>query len=148
MPIKIVPAGDILADDADAIVVPVNTVGVMGKGLALQVARRYPSILSIYKAALRSKQLEIGKVYVVSHPLMILFPTKADWRKHSQLEYIQAGLVSLAEAIAKRGLRSVAVPALGCGLGGLDWHQVRAEIEAALASTSADIRLYTPKEGG
>ena len=148
MPIKIVPAGDILADDADAIVVPVNTVGVMGKGLALQVARRYPSILSIYKAALRSKQLEIGKVYVVSHPLMILFPTKADWRNPSQLEYIQAGLVSLTEAIAKQGLRSVAVPALGCGLGGLDWHQVRAEIEAALASTSADIRLYTPKEGG
>ena len=148
MPVKIVPAGDILADDADAIVVPVNTVGVMGKGLALQVARRYPSILTIYKYALRSNRLRIGKVYVVSHPLMILFPTKADWRKPSQLEYIQEGLVSLAEEITSWDLRSVAVPALGCGLGSLDWHQVRAEIEAALASSSAEIRLYVPKEGG
>ena len=148
MPIKIVLAGNILTDDADAIVVPVNTVGVMGKGLALQVARRYPSNLTIYKYALRSNQMKVGKVYVVSHPPMILFPTKADWRKPSQLEYIQEGLVSLAVEITSWDLRSVAVPALGCGLGGLDWHQVRAEIEAALASSSAEFRLYVPKEGG
>ena len=148
MTIRIIPAGDILADDADALVVPVNTVGVMGKGLALQVARRHPSILTIYKHALRSNRLRIGKVYVVSHPLMILFPTKADWHNPSKLEYIQEGLVSLAEEIAKWDLRSIAVPALGCGLGGLDWHQVRAKIEAVLANSPAEIRLYAPKEGG
>jgi O-acetyl-ADP-ribose deacetylase (regulator of RNase III) len=144
MPVRFVN-GNILRDNVDAIVVPVNTVGVMGKGLALQVAKRYPSIVTVYRYALRTGRLKIGTVYVVSHPLMILFPAKRHWRNPSKLEYIQTGLKSMAKEIESWNLRSVAVPALGCGLGGLDWKIVHPLIETAFANSPADVRLYVPQ---
>jgi O-acetyl-ADP-ribose deacetylase (regulator of RNase III) len=145
--VQIVNTGNILEDSAEAIVIPVNTVGVMGKGLALQAAKEWPSVVPIYRLMLQTGELKIGQVFMVTHqPRLILFPTKAHWRNPSKLEYIQQGLKSMAEEIAKLDLRSVAVPALGCGLGGLDWNTVRPLIEAALANTPADVRLYAPRK--
>ncbi len=138
--------GNILKDKSQAIVIPVNTVGVMGKGLALQAARTWPDLLHAYQRALQVDLLGIGKVFTVhvTNVDVILFPTKADWRDPSHLEYIQAGLVSLAEELAERKPQGAAIPALGCGLGGLDWNVVRPLIEAALGHLPG-VRLYEPQ---
>jgi len=149
--IQIVTTGNVLEDPAQAIVIPVNTVGTMGKGLALQAARRYPVLLTYYRKAWHAGLLSVGKVLVLNLsncPRFVIFPTKAHWRSPSRLEYIETGLQALALKIRLWDLHSIAIPALGCGLGGLDWNIVRPTIEAALGDLPIHVRLYAPQEGG
>ena len=119
--------GNILHDQADAIINTVNTVGVMGKGLALQFKKAFPDNFKAYKKACDDKTLVTGDVLAVSlHSInapfyIINFPTKAHWKGSSKLEYIEQGLNSLKAEVKRLGLKSVTLPALGSGLGGLAW---------------------------
>ena len=139
--------GDILQSSAQAIVNPVNCVGVMGKGLAKQIADYHPDILSPYVKGCKNNELRIGTVQVVPVILtdqhvgyqwgyrrryIINFPTKQHWREVSALSYIQKGMRSLTNTIAEWGFMHVAIPPLGCGLGGLAVSSVLKEIEQGL----------------
>ena len=144
--------GDLLVADVDALVNPVNTVGVMGKGLALQFKRAYPQMFTDYARAAAAGELTVGRMHVwairaAAGPRFIVnFPTKRHWRGRSRLEDIAAGLEGLAQVIEQHGITSIAVPPLGCGLGGLDWPVVRPLIEAALGDLDCVVQLYPPPE--
>lgn len=143
--------GDLLKADADALVNTVNCVGVMGRGLAAQFKRTFPDNFRAYRTACKLKQVKPGRMLVVETGLaasprfLINFPTKRHWGGKSRIEDIEAGLVALVDEIRRRGIESVAIPPLGCGLGGLDWSNVRPRIERALAAIP-DVRilLYSP----
>jgi O-acetyl-ADP-ribose deacetylase (regulator of RNase III) len=130
--------GDLLADDAEALVNTVNCVGVMGRGVALQFKNAFPANFDAYVAACRRGEVQPGRMFVfetgqLMNPRFIInFPTKRDWRGKSRLEDIEKGLVALVEEIRARDIRSIAIPPLGAGLGGLDWGQVRLRIINAL----------------
>ncbi len=130
--------GDILSEDVEALVNAVNCVGVMGRGIALQFKKAWPANFNAYAAACRRREVQPGRMFVfetgrLTHPRFIInFPTKRHWRGRSKIEDIEAGLTALAGEIRSRGIRSIAVPPLGAGLGGLDWVQVRERIERAL----------------
>ena len=119
--------GDILREDAEALVNAVNCVGVMGRGIALQFKRAFPENFKAYAARCRRGEMQPGRVFVfetgrVRPPRYIVnFPTKRHWRESSRIEDIESGLASLVAEIRARSIRSVAVPALGSGLGGLHW---------------------------
>jgi O-acetyl-ADP-ribose deacetylase (regulator of RNase III) len=143
--------GDLLKSDAEALVNTVNCVGVMGKGVALQFKRAFPENFRIYKRACDAHEVTPGKVLVVdcapgSTPRYIInFPTKVHWRGDSRLAWIQSGLTALIREIRSRGIKSIAVPPLGCGNGGLDWADVRPMIEAAFASVPGiRVLLFEP----
>ncbi|MDB2687025.1 macro domain-containing protein [Mariniblastus sp.] len=146
--------GNLFEAKAEALVNTVNTVGVMGKGIALQFCKSFPEILPAYKAACKSGELIVGKVQVIKLPLLVgidgpkyvvNFPTKQHWRSDSKIEFIQAGLQSLRREIEDRKIKSIAIPPLGCGLGGLNWNDVRHEIRAALSTVSdVQIIIYEP----
>lgn len=143
--------GDMFNANVEALVNPVNTVGVMGKGLALVFRQRYPANFASYAAACRSGQVQTGCVYVTESDVrpgprwIINLPTKQDWRKPSQLQWITDGLSDLSRFLERNAVRSVAIPALGAGLGGLAWPVVKREIEAALASLpSVDVQVFEP----
>lgn len=143
--------GDMFNANVEALVNPVNTVGVMGKGLALVFRQRYPANFASYAAACRSGQVQTGCVYVTESDVrpgprwIINLPTKQDWRKPSQLQWITDGLSDLGRFLERNAVRSVAIPALGAGLGGLAWPVVKREIEAALASIpSVDVQVFEP----
>ena len=129
--------GNLLTADADALVNTVNTVGVMGKGIALQFKRAHPDNYAAYRAAYERGELRIGRILVFdtgrlgSGRYILNFPTKRHWRSGSRLEDIRAGLDDLVRVVRDLQLGSVAVPAQGAGNGGLDWHDVRPLIEAA-----------------
>ncbi|MGR5340148.1 type II toxin-antitoxin system antitoxin DNA ADP-ribosyl glycohydrolase DarG [Vibrio astriarenae] len=144
--------GNILHDQADAIINTVNTVGVMGKGLALQFKKAFPDNFKVYKKACDDKSLVTGQVLAVplnsiSAPHYIInFPTKAHWKGKSKLEYIEQGLESLKLEVKRLGLQSVAIPALGSGLGGLAWERVETTIQDHLADMpDVEWRLYPPQ---
>jgi O-acetyl-ADP-ribose deacetylase (regulator of RNase III) len=145
--------GDILQADAEALVNTVNCVGVMGKGLALQFRKAYPENYEVYRQLCDKGKLQPGMMLVHDlHRLMnpryiINFPTKRHWKEMSYIEDIDAGLKTLVEEIRARGIRSIAIPPLGCGLGGLDWKVVRPRIERAF-SELADVEalLFEPGE--
>ena len=130
--------GDILAEDAEALVNTVNCVGFMGRGIALQFKRAWPENFKAYEAACRRKEVQPGRMFVfetgqlVSPHYIINFPTKRHWRGKSRIEDIDAGLVALVAEVRARGIRSIAIPPLGAGLGGLDWADVRWRIERAM----------------
>lgn len=143
--------GDILLDDAEALVNTVNCVGVMGRGVALQFKRRFPENFKAYKAACERGEVQPGRMFVfdtgqLTHPRYIInFPTKRHWRSDSRMGDIDAGLVALVETIRERGITSIAVPPLGSGNGGLRWENVRPRIEQALATlTDIEITIYEP----
>ncbi len=144
-------AGDILSDPADALVNTVNCVGVMGRGIALQFKRTWPKNFKAYAAACNKEEVQPGRMFVyeteqLSPPRFIInFPTKRHWRGKSRIEDIESGLVDLRRVIADLGIKSIAIPPLGSGLGGLDWSKVRSRIEAALGDLDVEIRLYEPK---
>ena len=123
--------GDILAEEAEALVNTVNCVGVMGRGIALQFKRAFPENFKAYATQCKRDEMRPGRVFVfetgdVLFPRYIInFPTKRHWRGKSRMEDIESGLASLVEEIRSHGIRSIAVPPLGSGLGGLDWHDVR-----------------------
>lgn len=141
--------GNILHDQADAIINTVNTVGVMGKGLALQFKKAFPDNFKQYKKACDDHSLATGNVLSVSlnsisAPFYVInFPTKAHWKEKSKLEYIEQGLESLKAEVQRLGLKSVAIPALGSGLGGLPWQQVEQLIQRSLSTvTDVEWRVY------
>src|SRR5881275_606860 len=129
--------GNLLDADVDALVNTVNTVGIMGKGIALQFKKAFPENFAAYSKACERKQVEIGRMFVydvgqLTNPRFIInFPTKRHWRGNSKLEEIEAGLDALVVEIRTRGIRSIALPPLGSGLGGLNWADVRPRIEQA-----------------
>lgn len=131
--------GDLFAEDCEAIVNTVNCVGVMGRGIALQFKQAYPDNFKVYAAACKREEVQPGQMLVyetgrLMNPRYIInFPTKRHWRGKSRMEDIESGLVALVEEVRARGIRSIAVPPLGAGLGGLDWSQVRDRIETALS---------------
>lgn len=130
--------GDILQADAEALVNTVNCVGIMGRGVALQFKEAFPENFKAYAKACERKEVQPGRMFVfetgfLANPKYIVnFPTKRHWRGKSRMEDIESGLRALAGEICSRGIRSIAVPPLGSGLGGLDWAQVRSRVEAAL----------------
>lgn len=142
--------GDIIQADADAIVNPVNTVGVAGAGLALQFRRAYPENFWAYKQACRDG-LHVGSLHVYETGrgvprFVVNFPTKRDWRELSKLSDIKAGLERLVEIIPEYGMKSVALPPLGCGLGGLDWdNQVKPLMVDMLWMLDIPVLLYHSK---
>jgi len=143
--------GDLLAENADALVNTVNCVGVMGRGVALQFKRRFPDNYTFYKTACKHNEVVPGKMLVyetnglVNPRYIINFPTKRHWRGASRMEDIDAGLTDLIRVVQSLGIASIAVPPLGCGLGGLDWNAVRPRIESAFARLdNVNITLFEP----
>jgi O-acetyl-ADP-ribose deacetylase (regulator of RNase III) len=143
--------GDILRADAEALVNTVNCVGIMGRGVALQFKNDFPENFKAYKAACARDEVQPGKMFVfetgrLSNPKFIInFPTKRHWRGKSRMEDIDSGLEALVEEIRNRGIRSIAIPPLGSGLGGLDWSEVRPRIEAALGGIDdVDVIIFEP----
>ena len=130
------PTKDIFTIDVDAIVNTVNCVGVMGAGIALAFKVQYPAYFKDYKFACNRGELAPGKLHVYrregSPKFIISFPTKRHWRNGSKLEDIDIGLESLVKIITENDIRSIAIPKLGCGLGGLDWEIVKPKIVKAL----------------
>lgn len=146
--------GDLLAADVEALVNTVNCVGVMGKGIALQFKRRFPAVFKEYAAACKRGEIQIGRMQVVPTGLLdgpqwvINFPTKKHWRSPSRLEYVQSGLDDLRRVLVDYGIRSVAVPPLGAGNGGLDWSDVQPLIQTALQDLEGvRVVIYQPSDG-
>ena len=144
-------SGDILKDDAEALVNTVNCVGVMGRGIALQFKAAFPENFKIYAEACQRGAVQPGRMFVfetgqLTPPRYIInFPTKRHWRGNSRMEDIDAGLAALVEVIREKCIRSVAIPPLGSGLGGLDWLDVKPRIEAALRPlTDVRVIVYEP----
>ena len=145
--------GDILAEDVEALVNSVNCVGVMGRGIALQFKDVFPENFKAYAAACAREEVKPGRMFVfetgnLTGPRYIInFPTKRHWRGKSRMGDIEAGLTALAEEIRERNIRSIALPPLGSGLGGLEWEAVRQRIEADF-SELPDIRIvvFEPSE--
>ncbi len=143
--------GDLLKADAEALVNPVNCVGVMGKGLALQFKKAFRKNFEAYAAACRRGEVEPGRMFVfeterlINPRYVINFPTKRHWRDQSRLEDIQSGLVALSAEVRDRDIRSIAIPRLGSGLGGLDWSEVRPLIEEAMAPLAGvEVLIFEP----
>jgi O-acetyl-ADP-ribose deacetylase (regulator of RNase III) len=143
--------GNILDSDAEALVNTVNTVGVMGKGIALQFKNVYPNNFRAYEVACKSKLVQTGKMFVTKdssassgEKIIINFPTKKDWRKPSEYQFIESGLDDLLQVIKERNINSIALPPLGAGNGGLDWEKVKQIIETKLAGSSTKIFVYEP----
>lgn len=145
--------GDITGEDAEALVNTVNCVGVMGKGVALRFKEAFPDNARAYARACERKEVEPGRMFVfetesLANPRYIVnFPTKRHWRGKSKMEDIESGLAALAEEARSRGIRSIALPPLGSGLGGLDWSAVRPRIEQALGGIEGvKIVVYEPSD--
>lgn len=143
--------GNLLNADADALVNTVNTVGVMGKGIALMFKEAFPANLKAYEAACKAHEVEVGRMFVTERqelmgPKWIInFPTKKHWRNPSQMPWIEDGLVDLKRIIRELRIQSIALPPLGSGNGGLDWPAVRAKIEQALGDLEGvDVIVYEP----
>lgn len=132
--------GDLLKQDADALVNTVNCMGVMGRGVALQFRRAFEDNYEAYRKATKRNEIRPGRMFVFERAALgpprwiINFPTKRHWKGKSRLEDIESGLADLVRVIQKYGIRSIAIPPLGCGLGGLDWNVVRPLIEEALTA--------------
>lgn len=139
--------GNIFDSPAQVIVNTVNTVGVMGKGIALEFKKRYPEMFERYKIACEKRILTIGKLMFISAPdhMLLLFPTKENWRYPSKLSYIEKGLKQFCDNYAQRGITSIAFPKLGCGNGELDWEEVRPLMEKYLKNLPIDVYIYLNK---
>ena len=144
--------GDILASDAEALVNTVNCVGIMGRGIALQFKNAFPENYKAYAKACDREQVQPGRMFVFENnrlhepKYIINFPTKRHWKGKSRMGDIESGLVALTHEIIERKIRSIAVPPLGSGLGGLNWAEVRPRIEKALADIPGlRVVVYEPK---
>lgn len=143
--------GNLLEADVDALVNTVNEIGVMGKGVALQFREAFPSSSRAYMDAAHHKKIRVGHVFVTRNESLngprwiIHFPTKRHWRNPSRMEWIRTGLRDLVRVVQENQIHSIGLPPLGCGNGGLEWQDVKAEIEAAFEDV-ADTRVvvYEP----
>ncbi|MCM1295587.1 MAG: macro domain-containing protein [Muribaculaceae bacterium] len=136
--------GDIFTSPAQVIVNTVNTVGVMGKGIALEYKKRYPRMFELYKTACEKKRLQIGKLMLVNEQdhLILLFPTKESWRLPSKIEYIEKGLKTFVDKYTQNNITSIAFPKLGCGNGELSWDIVKPLMEKYLKDLPIDVYIY------
>ena len=143
--------GNLLAADVDALVNTVNSVGVMGKGIALQFKQAFPENYAAYEAACKCGEVQPGKMFVYhtntfhKPHFIINFPTKRHWKGKSKIEDIKSGLNALIAVIKQENIQSIAVPPLGCGNGGLDWNEVRPLIESAFSEVpQVQVQLFEP----
>lgn len=144
--------GNLLKAEAEALVNTVNTVGVMGKGIALQFKQAYPGNYEEYRKACNHQEVQPGEMFVFStnklvNPKYIInFPTKRHWKGKSRMEDIEAGLKALVDVVRKLGIHSIAVPPLGCGSGGLYWDEVKPRIESAFRDLpDVTVLLFKPE---
>jgi O-acetyl-ADP-ribose deacetylase (regulator of RNase III) len=145
--------GNLLEAKVEALVNTVNTVGVMGKGVALMFKEAFPQNFKDYEAACKRNEVQVGHMFVterqsfIGPKWIINFPTKQHWRGDSKMEWIEAGLEDLKRVIVERNIRSIAMPPLGSGNGGLDWNNVRPKIDAALSSLpNVQVIVYEPTD--
>lgn len=144
--------GNLLDASAEALVNTVNEVGVMGKGVALMFRERFPENARIYIEASKANQVQVGRMLATPtgelFPKWIIhFPTKKHWRNPSRLEWVRDGLDDLVRVVRELGIRSIAIPPLGCGNGGLEWQQVRPMIESAFADLpDVEVMVYEPTD--
>jgi O-acetyl-ADP-ribose deacetylase (regulator of RNase III) len=143
--------GNLLQADAEALVNTVNCDGFMGKGIALQFKQAWPENFDAYAKACRAKEVRPGQMFIwetgrmVNPRYIVNFPTKRHWRGKALIEDIQSGLRALIADARRLGIRSIAVPPLGCGNGGLDWQDVRPLIESAFAELpNTQVHLFSP----
>jgi O-acetyl-ADP-ribose deacetylase (regulator of RNase III) len=140
--------GNLFDSQADCLVNAVNTVGVMGAGIALDFKRRYPSMFESYKMQCETGQLKIGTLMFYTPKTdpdkkICLFPTKEHWANPSRVEYIEAGLQAFVRYHKEWNIRSIAFPKLGCGLGGLNWeYEVKPLMEKYLRGLDVEIEIY------
>ena len=145
--------GDILRENAEALVNTVNCVGVMGRGVALQFKNAFPDNFKAYAAACKNGEVQPGRMFVhetgkLFNPSFIVnFPTKRHWKGKSRMEDIESGLKALAETVRQYNIRSIAIPPLGSGLGGLEWAEVKRRIEYAM-QTLPDVQIIIFEPGG
>ena len=144
--------GNMFEDDVEAIVNTVNCVGIMGRGIALQCKKLYPENFKAYEKACKAGLVVPGKMFVhenngIGNPRIIInFPTKMHWKQNSNMEYITAGMIDFIRVIAEYHVKSVAIPPLGCGNGGLAWANVRPLLEASLAAIEdVAFHVYAPQ---
>ncbi len=145
-------SGDILEADAEALVNTVNCVGVMGRGIALQFKHAYPENFRAYAKACAAGEVRPGAMFIFPTGLMvnpryvINFPTKRHWKGKSRMADIDAGLGALIEGVRRVGVKSIAIPPLGCGNGGLDWAEVEPRSRAAFAGLpDVKVLLFSPQ---
>ncbi|WP_080874435.1 type II toxin-antitoxin system antitoxin DNA ADP-ribosyl glycohydrolase DarG [Oceanobacillus timonensis] len=144
--------GNLLEDTSEALVNTVNTVGVMGKGIALQFKQGFPDVFREYARACRNNEIKTGQMHVVPNRTLdgigpkyiINFPTKQHWKEKSKMHYITEGLQDLVKVIDEYNIQSIAIPPLGCGNGGLSWDKVKALIEETFANSSVTVHVYEP----
>lgn len=145
--------GNILDSQAEALVNTVNTDGIMGKGIALQFKKEFPNNYKEYREACKNKQVGIGKLFAfkdsnlhLGEKTIINFPTKTSWRKPSEYEYIEKGLDDLIRVVQENNLKSVAIPPLGAGNGGLEWEKVKKIIHDKLGNIDIDVIVHEPSQ--
>jgi O-acetyl-ADP-ribose deacetylase (regulator of RNase III) len=143
--------GNLLESEAQALVNTVNTVGVMGKGIALQFKNMFPNNFKTYATACKKKDVNVGKLLITEEEtllrgrkIIINFPTKTNWKFPSEYSYIESGLTELVKAISESKIKSIAIPPLGAGNGGLDWNKVKALLEKHLSHLDCEIYIYEP----
>ena len=141
--------GDIFQSRCEAIVNPINCVGVMGAGLALAFKERYPANYESYVSACREQRIRVGKMFLqhVEEPgnikWIINYPTKNHWREPSKMAFVRFGLFHFRYILQSNCIKSVAIPKLGCGKGGLNWEEVKKVLEEGLARCKdVDIEIY------
>ncbi len=145
--------GNLLESSAEAYVNPVNTIGVMGKGIALQFKEAFPQNYKLYVKACKNKALDIGILFIhkeqttQTEKIIINLPTKKDWKNPSLYEYVEKGLEALNLELQKGGIKSIAIPPLGCGNGGLSWTKVQPLMESYLKNLDVLVEIYAPNEG-
>lgn len=148
--------GDMFSEPVEALVNTVNCVGVMGKGVALEFKKRWPANFKAYKKVCDAKELKPGRMFVFDNKqlfanegprFLINFPTKAHWRSKSKIEYVEEGLDALVETIQSLEIKSIALPPLGCGNGGLDWDKVRPLIVSKLEHLEdVEVVVFAPHD--
>ncbi len=143
--------GNLLEEDVEVLINTVNTVGVMGKGIALQFKQAFPDNFIAYQKACKNKSIVLGKIFVVpthrlGNPKYIFnFPTKSHWRSKTKLEDIDEGLKDLKQIIEEYQISSIAIPPLGCGFGGLNWRDVKPRIVSVIGGIDGLFTLvYEP----
>jgi O-acetyl-ADP-ribose deacetylase (regulator of RNase III) len=144
--------GNLLEADAEALVNTVNCVGVMGKGIALQFKQAFPENFAVYEKVCKAGRMQVGKVLIyetgnlINPKYIINFPTKRHWKGNSRIEDVETGLDDLIGQIRRLNIRSIAIPPLGAGLGGLPWPDVRLRIQTSFAELP-DVRvlLFEPQ---
>ena len=146
---KFIKQGDIFKSSCEVIANPINCVGVMGGGLALAFKKKFPEHFETYKKMCQNGEIKVGELYVVDGDekhKVLLFPTKIHWKNPSLMEYVVDGLKYLAENYEKMDIKSIAIPAIGCGLGGLNWEDVKEQITSVLSEldNKIEIEIYEP----